>query len=140
MRNPRIIEALYSAANIALVRSGIVVLMENNEPKPVIGEYEGYIAGFGATVINMGIKPAIAAYCGNAPDPGEINTPSRKKVIEAIAITLNLTGAKDAEGLLKYVINHDDHSGLRKIKENIVNASVALKILVRTYPIAKDKD
>jgi len=140
MRNPREIEKLYSKADVALVSSGIVIV-QNNLPQPVIGEYEGYIAGLGATVINMGIKPAIAAYCGNPPK--DRKKPSRKRVIDAIAKTLMIEGAENADALLKKVIDNENSltkSEMKTLREDIVNASVALKILIRTYPINKDVD
>ena len=133
MRNPRIIEALYADADKALNQTEIVY---DNKVKH--GEYEGYIAGFGANVINMGIKPAIAAYCAKPPDNVALK-PSKKKVIDAIAQTLNLSNSSDADSLLKKVIDERDNYILRDLKEKIVNASVALKIMIRTYEIKKDK-
>jgi len=133
MRNPRIIEALYANADQALINTKIVL-----GKKVVHGEYEGYIAGFGPNVINMGIKPTVAAYCAKPPED-DVSKPSKKKVIEAIAKTLNILNATDAESLLKKVINETDHYLLQDLKEKIVNASVALKIMIRTYEISKEK-
>jgi len=133
MRNPRIIESLYANADQALNNTKII-----DGSKVTHGEYEGYIAGFGANVINMGIKPAMAAYCAKPPENDEKN-PSKKKVIQAIAETLQLPGAGNADNLLQKTIEESNKYQLNDLKEKIVNASVALKIMIRTYEIQDKK-
>ncbi|MDZ4667976.1 MAG: type III-B CRISPR module-associated protein Cmr5 [bacterium] len=138
MRNPKIIEQYFSKANDALIKSGIVIRKLDGTYEPIIGEYEGYIAGFGATVINMGIKPAVAAYCANPPSKPD--KPSKKKIIKAIALTLGRQMVNNIEvedKLLDDLISNNDIEVIKELKENIVNASVALKIILRTFSIDK---
>lgn len=154
-------------------------------------EYDGYFAAFGATVINMGIYPAILFYrkdVQNAyPDQKKDGAPEgdsskgekddapkkayRAKVVAALEKLLELTEEKmqapkstspsanvgkkpvSTDGrklgsepdkkpggkLKKWVEDKDPYALFEKTRK-IVDASVALKLVVRTYPfISKGK-
>ncbi|WP_148453269.1 hypothetical protein [Culturomica massiliensis] len=123
-------EKMLVAADKALQSTGI--LKKNNEGVWLVdkSEYEAYLAGFGAIVINLGLKSAIIYYHN-----------SRKIILTAIGEVLsefperNL--GKNAEELKEMVVREDlrlnDHI------QWIVDASVALKMMIRTYGIKKDK-
>jgi hypothetical protein len=92
------------------------------------GSIEGYISSFGANVINIDLLPTIAVY---------MQEPNHKKVIEAIAQTLygNDMSKNNAERLFAFLKAQGGAN--RSIKEEIINASVALKIMIRTFEIIK---
>lgn len=105
-------------AQIRIVENGIVEQ----------GVIEGHIAGFGAMVINIDLLPTVAVY---------LEDDNRKKVIEAIAKTLDTNATRQT---LFEQIKATETQGLaakRMLKERVMNASVALKMMIRTYEIRK---
>lgn len=118
------INKLLNPAETALRTTAI--LSPDNKVKDV---FKGYVAGFGPAVINSGVIPAIAFY---------LEDKEKAKVIEAIAKTLdpNNTGTKLFKSCLAQESNN---AALSLLKEKIVNASIALKIMMRTYEFVTDK-
>lgn len=85
--------------------------------------FDGHIAGFGPTVIMSGLIPTISTYLS-----------SRKKTIEAIVKVAQLENMNNAQSVLSYCIeNHNNKQVLNHIKEQLINASIALKLIIRTY-------
>jgi CRISPR-associated protein Cmr5 len=128
------IEKLLEPANKALIHSGIVVI-ENN--KDVIKEYDGYISGFGATVINMGIKSTLAFYMKDVKElkraeerEKPYEKPYRSRVIRALAQILEEI---NEEKMFKKIIEIEDVNQLHQQTQKIIDASVALKLMIRTY-------
>lgn len=94
--------------------------------------YNAYIASFPACVIQSGLVPALAFYCGEGAAEGD-----RKLIIEAIA---NMLQAKypeftNAQTLFRYCVENQVSN---EQKEDIINAAIALKLMIRTYKL-KDK-
>jgi len=88
--------------------------------------YNGYIAAFGASIIQSGLRPTIAIYENkNASSEGE-----RYRITKMIAQILGLE-----QDLLDYVV----HTNERKAKEQIKAAAIALKLALRTFKIDKGK-
>jgi len=136
MRNPRIIEPYLEPADKALKEQGIL----NSEGRVKFAEYEGYIAGFGPAVVNMGIKPALAFYCANPPANPD-RSPSRKKVIEAIVRVIDIPNVESGDELLSAMVNQEPRSPLlEEYKEKIVNASLAMKMMLRTHPFPEQSE
>lgn len=131
MNNKYNVERLLNPANEALTTSRIVV-----EGGNVLKEYDGYIAGFGATVINIGIKATLAFYMKDHKKLQDAwidsSKPSRARVVYAIAKTL---GRGTGEELFHAVLHIDDSTlaELSKITREITDASVALKMMIRTH-------
>ncbi|MGD9971036.1 MAG: type III-B CRISPR module-associated protein Cmr5 [Sulfuricurvum sp.] len=88
-------------------------------------QYNGYISAFGASVMQAGLLPTIAFY-SNESSSSEKN---RIVLLEAIAALLNDT--KPGERLLDYVLRKQADS---RTKHNVINAAIALKLAIRTYP------
>jgi len=87
--------------------------------------YFGYIASFGPAVIHSGLLPAIAFYeAETSHAEGD-----RKKITTMI---LNIISEKHANNatLLDYCIQHQSDPLL---KQNILDASIALKLAMRTF-------
>lgn len=105
-------------------------ILQNNEIKRV---YKGYVSGFAAMVIQNGLPAALAI---NMPSDGEGK--ERKKIVEAIASILNKT---NAEALLKESCEIEKSPAKsRLLKEDVINASIALKLMMRTYRFTKEKE
>jgi CRISPR-associated protein Cmr5 len=91
--------------------------------------YKGYVASLGATVIMSGLVPTLAFY---------IEDPKRKKVMDVVA---RLAGENaGATALLNLYKAEQNRDVLRMATERIVNASIALKIMMRTYKFVAPND
>jgi CRISPR-associated protein Cmr5 len=110
--------------------------LESTRIKNGAGEIEevikGYVSGFGPSVINSGLIPAMAFY---------ISDKKKKVVIEAIAATLNIPNANNAKELFLHCnAQSSNKNALAVLREKIINASVALKLMMRTYKFVEPKN
>lgn len=134
--NKNIIESLIP---IAIKAIDTCILKGKNTGIPK--EYKGYISSFGAGIIQAGLLPIICFYereeSGAARD--------RSLLVKAIYYILknkdktdSFEEVKNNEKLKDYLINYADKE---EIKEDIINASIALKLALRTYSfIDSDKE
>jgi CRISPR-associated protein Cmr5 len=101
--------------------------------------YDSAIAAFGPTVVMSGLMPALAFYSAESKE-GKTKS-DKRKVIDAISLTLSEKYGKGHNALLKHCLaNNSSKVIMDKLTEDIVNASVALKIMVRTYKIKPDHE
>ncbi len=115
------VNKLLAKADKALTGSGIV---ENG--KIIKSVFKGYVSSFGAMVIQNGLPAAVAI---NMRTEGEGK--ERVKVIKAIAAVLE---RENVDELLKECCDAESHlSKSRLLKEEVMNASVGLKLMMRTY-------
>lgn len=87
------------------------------------------IAGFGAVVVNLDLLPALAVYENNHP-----------KIVEALGKIV----APNENNFFTYcknqiTANTSTLSAKRLLKEKVIDASVALKIMARTFKINDDE-
>lgn len=150
------VERLLPHADKALNDADILV----NDGK-VPEKYLGYVAAFGATVINMGIESALLYYMkdkqkylddkqNSEEDPikykGNINKVYRVKVVKALTYILENSeelkncSEEKIDDLKKWVENENSTLEQYHKTQKIVDASVALKLMIRTYPIQKNND
>lgn len=116
------IDNLLSSANTAL---STCTLVNTTTFRMLKGEYDGYLAGFGPAVITSGLIQTLATY--EADD-------ERKKVLRAIAIVANIDNKLTGKDLLEHCLrNHADKQKLNIWRTKIINASIALKMMIRTY-------
>lgn len=134
MTNRDKINALLKNADEALKKFGIV-----NEGIVKDG-YDSSIAAFGPTAVQSGLMPALAFYC--ATNKSDKRKTDKYKVIDAIAFTLSSKyGKSDHKQLFEYCLDKSkDKNVIEKLMIDIVNASVALKIIVRTYKIVESHE
>lgn len=85
--------------------------------------YDGYLNGFGPAVITAGLLPTLATY--QADNKREI-------VLDAIAKVAQIEKQNNGESLLKHCLQQSKPQQ-NLLKEKIINASVALKLMIRTY-------
>lgn len=98
----------------------------------VLNEFNGYFSSFGAAIVQSGLKPALAFFSN------ETRAKERSKLLKAIyKLIVDKNAPKDVEAkkLLEYVIaNPNDEE---QLKAKIIDASIALKLAVRTYKLVK---
>ena len=105
-----------------------------NEENEVKNEFNGYFSAFGAAIIQSGLKPALAFYAN------EKTAKERSKILKAIYVLITNEDIKKpdelgADKLLQYVIASSEQEEI--LKDNIIDASIALKLAVRTYKLLK---
>ena len=104
-------------------------LVENNGR--IAKEYNGYISSFGAAIVQSGLMPAL--YFNHQKDSGSAK--DRKKLMDTIFQTIingyNIT--TDKSDLLKYA--KQDTVDLKQLKQQILGAATAIKLVIRTYEL-----
>ena len=97
-------------------------------------EFKGYIASFGAAVIQTGLIPAVAFYSVQAGAEAD-----RGKIIDAIHEILRRTGEVnmyEKQSLLKFLIErYEKGDDMSRWKEKVMDAATALKLAVRIFKI-----
>ena len=98
--------------------------------------YDSAIAAFGPTVVLSGLMPAMAFYC--ATNKTDKRKADKSLVIKAIALTLfTKYKKKDHTELFKHCLDNPKNE---RLMADIVDASIALKIMVRTYKIEESHE
>lgn len=98
--------------------------------------YNGQTAALGVTIAMSGLRPALAIYV-KGTDRCSCN---RLQILNAIAIMLNRTESMEpGRELYNNVINCSD-AELKHFKQEILDCSIALKQVIRTYNLKKDED
>ena len=114
------IDKLLPTANAALLNSTVI---ENNSVTDDV--YDGYLNGFGPAVITSGLIQTIAVYEAD---------PKRKKILDIIAKVANINNTATGAALMQQCLNNHANKMLLNIwREKIINASVALKMMIRTF-------
>ncbi len=107
-------------ADAAIQASGIA-----NEGK-IPSEFGGYISSFGASLVQSGLLPTIAFFNRESTSSKE----NKGLVVKAIAHMLK------HNNLFEQVKQNPTDNLLF---QNIVHAAIALKLVLRTYPLTKEK-
>lgn len=124
-------------ADEALNDESIKIVDNNGKVKDV---FKGYVSSFGAMVIQNGLPAALAINMKSEGD-GKL----RNKIVEAIAYILASSGHLPncrAENLLINscsLANTNNHRELRILKQDVLDASIALKLMMRTYEFIETK-
>ncbi len=123
-----------------------------NEGKTTIYDsYNGQVAALGVSILMIGLKPTLAIYYQDAPKSGE-NKAARRCLLEVIVRMLRLKEDKkvyeSTESLVRYILDvpKNPSDGEKKLSEqeekslktDILNCSIALKQVIRTYKLEKD--
>lgn len=95
--------------------------------------YDGKVSGFGITVLLSGLLPALIMYFNES---GDVKT---RPILEAIAMIIRRDGIYQllpqatADSLLQHALNQNVN--LKELTNYILEASIALKQVVRTYEL-----
>ncbi len=96
--------------------------------------YKGAVSAFGASLVMSGPVPTLQFYMAESTK----RDAESSKIVEAIAKTISPEW--DAEILKNEVMKLErDRAGLYALKKKIVDAAIALKIMMRTYEFVKEK-
>lgn len=123
--NKKQYEAWVVKADNALKESN---LFKDENKQEIYKSYNGYIAALGVSILTMGLKPTLCIYYQDNNDGV-----CRKKVLDVIA---KMIGEKNAENLLKTTLSKEStEDQLKDLQRSVIERSVALKQVVRTYKL-----
>ena len=125
------------------------VLIKSEDPKSnnTINEsYNGSVAALSVSIAMSGLLPALAIYYQDKPNSNAKPKANRRSVLDVIAriITKDTerhelkfsADGKFPDNLFRYAINHSNDSTL---KQEVIDCSIALKHVVRTYKLVKNE-
>lgn len=100
-------------------------LFEDRENGVIKESYNGQVSALGVSILMIGLKPTIAVYYQDDK--------SRRNLLEVITRMLVKDGKKfgNAESLTRYILNDRDDT----LKTDIMDCSIALKQVIRTYKL-----
>lgn len=103
----------------------------------IYDSYNGQISAFGVTIAMSGIKPAMAIYFQQK----ERTKVARPKILCVLSYMLNKRGYNyaDTTALFRGIISMSNKTQLKTIQTEIIDCSVALKQVVRTYNLVSDE-
>lgn len=119
-------ERLIAKAEDVLQHSIILQLGRN-----ILKGYNGQVAALGISIIMSGLRPTLAIYYQDY-EANDFHNAHRRNILDVIARMLDeYTGARD---LMEYVLDSErSNTELTMLKTNIINCSIALKQVIRTY-------
>jgi CRISPR type III-B/RAMP module-associated protein Cmr5 len=125
-------EKLIKYADEALRESSDEILKDGK----INEAYKGYTAALGVSIVMIGLRPTLAIYYQDKTK----TKANRKEVIEIIAKMLTKQYSDkpihDAKDLLNKVFAKSNEE-LKQLQKDIIDCSIALKYVVRTYELVK---
>lgn len=119
-------------------------LFKDEGKTTIYDSYNGQVAALGVSILMIGLKPTLAIYYQDAPKK-EKGKAYRRALLEVIAQMLKY---ESAESLVRYLLkgkeelSDEEKEKLeqeeKKLKTDILNCSIALKQVIRTYKLEKD--
>lgn len=144
-------------AEEALQQKEIGILNREDDQFGINASYDGQTAAFGVTVAMCGLLPAIAIYIND--DSGgtgrrDRNEVKKSEIIKAIIYMLKTGGMIKGENDISQSCKLDcqrflilvssykekkEREPFKKLKRDILDCSIALKQVIRTYPEIENK-
>jgi len=138
----------------SLIPAAIDAIKENHIPDKESGivpnEYKGYIDSFGASIVMNGLIPAIIFFetAEGKPDASITLDKEKKGIYEnrnkLMKTILNVilhcekgTLTEKPNSLFKHVKSMEKKMGQKQIRQTVVDASIAIKLALRTFAISK---
>lgn len=105
--------------------------------------YNGHIAAFSVSIAMCGLCSTLAIYYKDSNN--DVRTTDRKPVMEIIARMIRedillkaiFPTITNAETLMRTAINTSDQVIFKRLKDSVIDCSIALKQVVRTYNLVK---
>lgn len=127
------------------LQSNSCKLFKDRTRQKIYSSYNGQISALGVSIWMSGLLPTLAIYYQHQPENGE--SACRRNVLQVIAEMLG--NDESAQSLLEKVLNLEQQrkearnqedtkrivGELNRLRTAIVNSSVALKQVVRTYKL-----
>lgn len=112
-------------------------LLYKKDGNSVIHEsYNGQVSALGVSILMIGLRATLAVYYQDEPDKKD--KAYRRNILEVIVQMLNKkdgTNFANAEEFVRAVMGNDDKSKEEQWKSLVVDCSVALKQILRTYKL-----
>ena len=98
--------------------------------------YSGYIASFGASMIQSGLIPTLAFFSSQSSKDDQAS-PDRTKIVKLIWKLLKTKMEIEIRkiSLLEYVLSLDNLAEREQIEEQIKRIAIALKLALRTFKL-----
>lgn len=136
MVNKKEIEKLMSAADTVL--TGTNNMVQNKEKCIIPESYNGQVAALGVSISIIGLIPTLAIYYQD----NDTQKANRRTVLDIIASILDKHYKYDFKGQAKKILEFaldarktGNNEKLDKLKKDVVNSSLALKQIIRTYKL-----
>jgi len=114
----------FTAADNAIQSCGFI-----NANGQIPAAYKGAISSFGASIVMSGLIPTIQFYMASSQN----RLTDSMKIVEAIAKIIN-TANPSPDALQQSVLSASNNAAnLFILKKQIIDAAIALKIMMRTY-------
>ncbi len=101
---------------------------EQGEKDSLPGQYKGYVASLGTSIIHCGLVPAVFMFSGN----DEVRSDEDKSFL--LKGILHILDIKSHSSLLDYVLENDTPYATARI----CDAIVAMKLALRTFKLTKN--
>lgn len=125
------INNMLQAADDALKASPADFLRSN---KSIDEIYKNYVAQLCVSIVQAGLVPAFAYF----KEDTESKEGKTSYVLNALA---NMLQFENGDALLTYAQSlHNNKPAARLLKQRVINATIALKIMVKTYTINKKEN
>jgi CRISPR-associated protein Cmr5 len=130
------IEKLFPAAHQAIME-----VFKEHETKPIDSEFQGYISSFGASVLQMGLLPTLAVFAdedsGSAQDREKLLVVLAKVLAHKSAgYALHSSIADQTDNLFEFSIHLNKNERVI-LQKHLLDASVAVKLCLRTFKLKK---
>ncbi len=122
-----------------LIPAAIKAVQQLKEGDTIPSEYNGYIASMGASIVQMGLLPTIAVFS----DRDAATLKNKGKLLKVILDVLK--DDSTMKPLLKGTLFetalalHNEPDKMLQLRNAITNASIAIKLSMRTYEMKKGK-
>lgn len=142
MNNKKEIGLLMSIANEKIRQSAMIL---DRDECLINSSYDGQVAALGVSIATIGLIPTLAIYYQDkADDNKENNKPNRRTVLNVITSMLDQYygyqfGGNSKELLSFAITNAQNETQLKELKTRVINCSLALKQIVRTYNLKKNE-
>jgi CRISPR-associated protein Cmr5 len=125
------------------------------EDGKIRSEYISYVINFGAAIIQNGLLPAIAFYTHDEESSKDKKVENKSKesikenknkIVKLIyniledSNNLGIENNTKTKDLLKYVKEKQNTDEFYEVKDKIKEITIALKLVMRTYPIIKEEE
>lgn len=111
-------------------------LFKKDDPTSIYSSYNGQIAALGVSILMIGLKPTVSVYYQDKPKDNEAY---RRCLLGVIAKMLEKDGkwypTQDSENYAKALTRDILKEENDKLKTDILNCSIALKQVIRTYKL-----
>lgn len=122
-----------------LIPAAIQAVQQLKEGDYIPSEYNGYIASMGASIIQMGLLPTIAVFSDR--DSGSLKNKGKllKVILDVLKNDINIRLFLKDSLFETALALHNEPEQMLQLRNAITNASIAIKLSMRTYEMKKGK-